>query len=110
MRGQTPKLITLIVPVLMVLAMAVHGADGMPTSGELRLDQSWEANSMCRKRIESGFILAALLISLISISSAAAPRAMPDLYQGKCGVELSVPAPGLLANDMPSGKPLKVST
>jgi len=24
----------LIVPVLMILAMAVHGADGMPTSGE----------------------------------------------------------------------------
>ena len=65
---------------------------------------------MCRKRIECGFILAALLISLISISSAAALRAMPDLYQGKCGVELSVPAPGLLANDMPGGKPLKVST
>ena len=55
-------------------------------------------------------VLTVVFISLISISSAAGPRAMPDLYQGQCGVELSVPAPGLLANDMPSGKSLKVST
>ena len=64
---------------------------------------------MCRKRIERGFILAVLLISLISISSAAGPTAKPDLYQAQCGVVLSVPAPGLLANDLPSGK-ITVST
>ena len=52
MRGQTPKLITLIVPVLMILAMAVHGADGMPTSGELRLmGISWEDRSNFGRRI-----------------------------------------------------------
>jgi hypothetical protein len=60
---------------------------------------------MWRKRIESGFILAALLISLISISSAAGPTANPDLYTGaKCGVDFSVSAPGILANDVPTGK------
>ena len=54
MRGQTPKLITLIVPVLMILAMAVHGADGMPTSGELRLmgmGIPWEDRSIFGRRI-----------------------------------------------------------
>ncbi len=60
---------------------------------------------MCRKWIECSFILAALLISLISISSAAGPTANPDLYTGaKCGVDFSVPAPGILANDVPTGK------
>ena len=56
-------------------------------------------------------ILAALLISLISISSAAGPTANPDLYTGaKCGVDFSVPAPGILANDAPTGKPTVSAT
>jgi hypothetical protein len=60
---------------------------------------------MCRKRIKKGFILAALLISLISISSAAGPTANPDRYSGaKCGVDFSIPAPGILTNDVPTGK------
>ena len=63
---------------------------------------------MCKKRIESGFILAALLISLISISSAAAPRALPDIYTGQCGVQLSIAAPGLLKNDITSSGQLQV--
>jgi hypothetical protein len=49
-----------------------------------------------------------LLISLISISSAAGPRAMPNLYTGQCGVELSVPAPGILSNDVKTTAPLQV--
>ena len=49
-------------------------------------------------------VLAVLLISLISISSAASLYAKPDIYQGQCGVELSIPAPGILANDIPSSK------
>jgi len=43
-----------------------------------------------------------VLILLISIPSAAGPRAMPDLYKGQCGVEQSVPAPGILKNDTKS--------
>ena len=65
---------------------------------------------MYKKCMKSIAILVVLLISLISISSAAGPRAMPDLYQGQCGVELSVPAPGILANDVKSTSPLQVST
>jgi hypothetical protein len=57
----------------------------------------------------NGIAVVVLLISLISISAAAAPTAKPDLYQAQCGVVLSVPAPGLLANDLPSGK-ITVST
>ncbi len=49
-----------------------------------------------------------LLISLISISSAAGPRAMPNLYTGQCGVELFVPAPGILSNDVKTTAPLRV--
>jgi len=56
------------------------------------------------KRCMKGIAVAVLLLSLISISAAAAPTAKPDLYQAQCGVVLSVPAPGLLANDLPSGK------
>jgi len=63
---------------------------------------------MCRKWTESGFILAALLISLISISSATAPYATPDIYSGQCGVQLSVAAQGLLKNDIKSSGPLQV--
>ena len=55
-------------------------------------------------------VLTVVLISLISISSATAPIAANDLYQAQCGVELSVPAPGLLANDVKSTSPLQVST
>jgi large repetitive protein len=64
---------------------------------------------MNNRWMNATLVLTAILISLISISSAAGPRATPDLYSGQCGVELSVPAPGLLANDIPSGKPLHVS-
>ncbi len=50
-------------------------------------------------------VLAVVLISLVSVSSAAGLRAMPDLYTGgQCGAELSVPAPGILKNDVkPNG-------
>ena len=59
--------------------------------------------------IRKGLILSMLLLSLISISTAACPRAMPELYQGKCGNVLSVPAPGILKNDVKDpGKSLKV--
>ena len=64
---------------------------------------------MNNRRINVAMVLIVMLISLVSISSATALSARPDLYQAKCGVELSVPAPGLLANDLPSGK-VKVST
>jgi VCBS repeat-containing protein len=53
-------------------------------------------------------VLAVLVLSLISVSSAAGPRAMPDLFKGQCGVELSVPAPGILKNDVKSSGQLKV--
>jgi hypothetical protein len=53
-------------------------------------------------------VLAVLVVSLISVSSAAGPRAMPDIYKGQCGVELSVPAPGILTNDIKSASPLQV--
>ena len=59
---------------------------------------------MYRKWIECSFILAALLISLISISSAAGLTANPDFYTGaKCGVDFPISAPGILANDVPVG-------
>ena len=59
--------------------------------------------------IRKGLILAMLLLSLISISTAACPRAVPELYQGQCGKVLSVPAPGILKNDVKDpGKSLKV--
>ncbi len=53
-------------------------------------------------------VLAVLVISLISVSSAANPRAMSDLYKAECGVELSVPAPGILTNDVKSSGQLQV--
>lgn len=49
--------------------------------------------------IKSVAVLVVLLISLISISSAAGLHAASDLYKGQCGKELSVPAPGILKND-----------
>ena len=63
---------------------------------------------MNRRLMNATAVLAVLLISLISISSAAGLHAMPDLYRGQCGVELSVPAPGILKNDMKSAGPLEV--
>jgi hypothetical protein len=63
---------------------------------------------MCKRCMKAIAVLAVLVISLISVSSAAGPRAMPDLYTGQCGVELSVPAPGILANDVKSANPLQV--
>jgi hypothetical protein len=48
------------------------------------------------------------LISLVSISQAAGLRAMPELYKGECGDELSVPAPGILKNDIRSVNPIAV--
>jgi hypothetical protein len=60
------------------------------------------------KRYMKSIAVVVLLISLISISSAAVPRALPDIYTGQCGVQLSVAAPGLLKNDISSGKPLHV--
>lgn len=53
-------------------------------------------------------VLTVALISMISISSAAGLRAMPDLFTGQCGVELSVPAPGILKNDVKSMSPIQV--
>jgi VCBS repeat-containing protein len=53
-------------------------------------------------------VLAVLVLSLISVSSAAGLRATPDLFKGQCGVELSVPAPGILNNDVRSSGQLQV--
>ena len=63
---------------------------------------------MYKRCIKIIAVLAVLLISLISISSAAGPRAMPDLYKGECGVELSVLAPGILGNDIKTTSALQV--
>ena len=64
---------------------------------------------MYRKLIKTGFILAMLLISIVSLSMAACPTAVSDLYGGTCGEVLSVPAPGLLGNDIKdAGKTLQV--
>jgi hypothetical protein len=65
---------------------------------------------MNSKLMNATLVLTVMLISLISISSAAAGlRAMPDLYAtGQCGVELSVPAPGILGNDVKVTSPLSV--
>ena len=60
--------------------------------------------------MKATLVLIIVLISLISISLAAGPRAVPDQYIAKCGVELSISAPGLLRNDVPSGSPLHVSS
>ena len=55
--------------------------------------------SMHRKWMRLG-ILAVLLISTVSLSMAACPRAMPDLYQANCGEVYERSAPGILANDI----------
>jgi hypothetical protein len=63
---------------------------------------------MYKRCIKAMAILAVLVVSLISISSSAVPHAMSDLYKGECGAELSVPAPGILKNDIKSFNPLQV--
>ncbi len=55
---------------------------------------------MNRTCMKTTTVLAFLLISLISISTAAGLKASSDYYSGQCGVELSVPAPGILKNDV----------
>ncbi len=50
-------------------------------------------------RMKATVVLTILLISLISISTAVGLKASSDSYSGQCGVELSVPAPGILKND-----------
>jgi hypothetical protein len=56
---------------------------------------------MYSKWIKSGFVLAMLLISMVSLSMAACPWfIINELYNAQCGVEKVVPASaGLLAND-----------
>jgi hypothetical protein len=56
---------------------------------------------MYSKWIKSGFVLAMLLISMVSLSMAACPWLIKnELYTAQCGVEKVVPASaGLLAND-----------
>jgi hypothetical protein len=58
--------------------------------------------------MSASVVLVVLLISLISISSAAGLRAMPELYRGQCGEKMSVPAPGILKNDIKSVNTLQV--
>jgi len=53
-------------------------------------------------------VLVVLMISLISLSSATGLRAMPELYKGQCDEKLSVPAPGILKNDIKSVNPMQV--
>ena len=56
---------------------------------------------MYSKWIKSGFVLAMLLVSMVSLSMAACPWFIKnELYTAQCGVEKVVPASaGLLAND-----------
>jgi hypothetical protein len=61
------------------------------------------------KWIKRCLTLAVLLLSLVSISTAACPRAMPELYKAQCGNVLVVSAPGILKNDIKDpGKTLQV--
>jgi hypothetical protein len=70
-----------------------------------------EATYMLKKYLKAMVVLAVLLISLTSISSAAGPLARPDLYRAQCGVRLDVPATaGLLVNDITTNPPLTVSS
>ncbi len=62
-------------------------------------------NNRCTK---SKVVLTVLLLSLISISTAVGLKASSDLYSGQCGVELSVPAPGILKNDAQNPSLLQV--
>ncbi len=56
---------------------------------------------MYSKWIKNGFVLAMLLVSMVSLSMAACPWFIKnELYTAQCGVEKVVPASaGLLAND-----------
>ena len=64
---------------------------------------------MKEKLIKRCLTLAVLMLSLVSISTAACPRATPELYQAQCGSDLIVPAPGILKNDVKDpGKTLQV--
>jgi hypothetical protein len=63
---------------------------------------------MCNRCIKVITVLAVLVLSLISVSSAAGLRAMPDLYKGQCGAELTLPAPGILKNDVKSSGQMQV--
>lgn len=64
---------------------------------------------MHRKWLKAIAILAVLLISMVSLSMAACPRAYPELYKAQCGAVFEVPAPGILANDVKdAGKTLSV--
>jgi hypothetical protein len=61
---------------------------------------------MYSKWIKSGFILAMLLVSMVSLSMAGCPWFIKnDLYTAQCGVLKEVPASkGILANDPPGTK------
>lgn len=64
---------------------------------------------MNRRWINTIVVLTIALISLVSISSAAGPLARPDLFTGvQCGADLSVPAPGILKNDLKPTGPIQV--
>ena len=64
---------------------------------------------MHRKWMKAIAILAVLLISMVSLSMAACPRAYPELYKAQCGAVFEVPAPGILCNDVKdAGKTLSV--
>jgi hypothetical protein len=68
-----------------------------------------EAKYMNSRWINAIVVLTVALISLVSISSATGPLAKPDLYTGgQCGVELAVPAPGILTNDIKPNGPIQV--
>ena len=55
---------------------------------------------MKEKLIKRCLILAVLMLSLVSISTAACPRATPELYQAQCRSDFTVPAPGILKNTL----------
>ncbi len=64
---------------------------------------------MKEKWIKRCLTLAVLLLSLVSISTAACPHAVPELYKAQCGNVLVVSAPGILKNDVKDpGKTLQV--
>jgi len=70
-----------------------------------------EAKCMHRKWMKAIAILAVLLISMVSLSMAACPRAYPELYKAQCGAVFEVPAPGILSNDVKDlGKTLSVAS
>ncbi len=63
---------------------------------------------MNNRSMKTTAVLTVLLISLISISTAVGLKASSDSYSGQCGVELSVPAPGILKNDAQNPSLLQV--